>query len=301
MAQTQQPRKHRIKRFGWRPDLPDARDHLFAAPLETLATLPASADLRPQCPPVYDQGELGSCTANAVAGAVQFDRERQNFAPDFVPSRLFIYYNERVIEGTTGYDSGAQLRDGIKTVARQGVCPETEWPYVIADFTERPPEQAYADAALDLAVNYSRVTRTLTQLKACLAAGYPFVFGLSVYESFESEDSGAHGRGAHAGAAGEAARRPCDDGGGLSRRPAALHRAQLLGHGLGAAGLLHHALRLSDGPRARERFLDDPPGLGLLLITRRVAAGCTPPPPPGPARSCGAPRRRRRPRRRAGA
>ena len=57
-------------------------------------------DLRPHCPPVYDQGQLGSCTGNAIAGAVQFDREKQKLKPDFVPSRLFIYYGERVIEGT---------------------------------------------------------------------------------------------------------------------------------------------------------------------------------------------------------
>jgi C1A family cysteine protease len=187
MAHKQQVRKHKIQGYGWRPDLPDARDHLFTAPLDTLAALPASVDLRPQCPPVYDQGELGSCTANATAGALQFERERQNLSPDFVPSRLFIYYNERVIERTTSYDSGAQLRDGIKVVSRLGACPEADWPYVIANFAEQPPENAYADAVLDLAVSYSRVHQTATQMKACLAGGFPFIFGFSVYESFESD------------------------------------------------------------------------------------------------------------------
>ncbi len=92
----------------------------------------------PQCPPVYNQGQLGSCTANAIAGAIQFDRMKQKLAPDFTPSRLFIYYNERVIEHSVASDSGAQIRDGIKSVARQGDCPETEWPYVIAKFKTKP-------------------------------------------------------------------------------------------------------------------------------------------------------------------
>ena len=100
-------RVHSIKRYGWVPDLPDARDHMYAAPVAMMAKLPAKVDLRPHCPPVYDQGQLGSCTGNAIAGAVQFDREKQKLKPDFVPSRLFIYYGERVIEGTVDTDSGA--------------------------------------------------------------------------------------------------------------------------------------------------------------------------------------------------
>jgi C1A family cysteine protease len=99
------------KRFGWIRDLPDQRDHLYAAPARVLQNLPAAVDLRPNCPPVYDQGELGSCTGNALAGADQFDQLRQDAANPFVPSRLFIYYEERKIEGTVGSDSGAQIRE----------------------------------------------------------------------------------------------------------------------------------------------------------------------------------------------
>ncbi len=176
----------RIARYGWIPDLPDQRDHLYAAPPQTLAQLPPSADLRAQCPPVYDQGQLGSCTANAIGAAIQFDRERQKLN-DFVPSRLFIYYNERAIEGTVGSDSGAQIRDGIKSVNRQGVCPEPEWPYDIAKFAQKPPAQAYSDALLDRALGYQRLVQSLNQMKGCLASGFPFVFGFTVYESFEAE------------------------------------------------------------------------------------------------------------------
>src|SRR4029077_1186493 len=132
------------------------------------AQLPAAVDLRPQCPPVYDQGELGSCTANAIAGAVQFDEIRSGIAPTWTPSRLFIYYNERVLEGTVGTDSGAQLRDGIKVIAADGVCPEADWPYDISRFTERPSPQAYADAVHDRVGTYQRLTQSLVQLKTCV-------------------------------------------------------------------------------------------------------------------------------------
>ena len=96
--------------------------------METTKALPAKADLRPHCPPVYDQGQLGSCTGNAIGGAVQFERMKQKLTPNFVPSRLFIYYNERVIENSVDTDSGAQIRDGIKVVNKLGVPTEKDWP-----------------------------------------------------------------------------------------------------------------------------------------------------------------------------
>jgi len=161
---------------------------MYSVPAATLQALPSSADLRPHCPPVYDQGQLGSCTANAIAGALQFDEIKEHKNGLSTPSRLFIYYNERVIEGTVTSDSGAQLRDGVKTVAKQGICPEKVWPYDISKFAVKPPTLAYKDAAKDKATNYLRLSQAANQLKGCLASGYPFVFGFTVYESFESAD-----------------------------------------------------------------------------------------------------------------
>ena len=178
------PLHRNIKKYGWIPDLPDHRDHLYALP--ALAKLPKRVDLRRKCPPVYDQGELGSCTACAIAAAHQFDQMKQNKTPVFTPSRLFIYYNEREIEGTVMEDSGAMIRDGIKSLARQGAAPESSWPYDIAKFATHPPKKCYDDGLENQALCYQRLTPTLPQLKGCLAAGYPFVFGFSVYESFES-------------------------------------------------------------------------------------------------------------------
>ncbi len=172
--------------YGWVRDLPDARDHLYAAPLMSLRRgLPPSVDLRPKCPPVYDQGQLGSCTANGIGAAIEFDQRKQR-VKEFTPSRLFIYYNERVIEGSVNQDSGAQIRDGVKSVAKLGAPPETDWPYDISKFTDKPPAKAYRDALKDVVTSYSRVTHNLTNMQGCLADGYPFVFGFTVYESFES-------------------------------------------------------------------------------------------------------------------
>ena len=175
-----------IRHYGWIPDVPDQRDHLYAAPVQYAAELPLKTDLRPKCPPVYDQGQLGSCTANAIGAAIEFDRMKQGL-DDFVPSRLFIYYNERKIEGTVSIDAGAMIRDGIKTVASDGACPEPEWPYVISKFATRPPAKCYRDAQLDRVVSYQRLIQELNQMKGCLASGFPFVFGFTVYESFETE------------------------------------------------------------------------------------------------------------------
>ncbi|HEX4755340.1 MAG TPA: C1 family peptidase [Candidatus Dormibacteraeota bacterium] len=178
----------RIAGYGWVRDLPDHRDRYWLAPPLASAELPAAVDLRPQCPPVYDQGQLGSCTANAIAGAVQFDEIRSGIAPTWTPSRLFIYYNERVLEGTVASDSGAQLRDGIKAIAADGVCPETDWPYDISRFAERPPQQAFSDAVRDRVGSYQRVTQSLAQLKTCIASRFTFVFGFTVFSSFESPE-----------------------------------------------------------------------------------------------------------------
>lgn len=174
--------------YGWVPDLPDARDYLYSAPLFRFPHgLPTAVDLRPECPPVYDQGQLGSCTGNGIAGAIEFDQKKQG-TTEFVPSRLFIYYNERVIEGTVNQDAGAQIRDGIKVVVKLGAPPETDWPYDIGEFTKKPPVKAYTDAKKDVVSSYARVAQDLTQMRGCLASGFPFVFGFTVYDSFESQD-----------------------------------------------------------------------------------------------------------------
>lgn len=173
----------KIQRYGWKRDLPDARDLVMHL---TVQRLPGKVDLRAKCPAVYDQGEIGSCTANAIAGALEFDLVVEEREP-FTPSRLFIYYNERAMEGTAGSDSGAELRDGCKSVATTGACPEIQWPYSRDLLFVKPEAVCYAQARRDLARRYFRLPQSLGALKACLAAGYPFVFGFTVYDAFESD------------------------------------------------------------------------------------------------------------------
>lgn len=174
-------------KYGWRKDNPDQRDFyttFYAFDFQ----IPSQVDLRKFCPPIYDQGELGSCTANAISAALEFDEIKQNTASEFTPSRLFIYYNERAIEGTIASDAGASLRDGIKSVVKLGSCSETEWPYDIEKFTEKPSNQCYTDALNFKATFYQKIHQDTLHMKACLAAGLPFVFGFTVYESFESDE-----------------------------------------------------------------------------------------------------------------
>ncbi|HSW98339.1 MAG TPA: C1 family peptidase [Candidatus Saccharimonadales bacterium] len=188
MRPTLTPKGHGL---GWISDLPDQRDYIYEPPTEMLARLPTlkKVDLRPHTRPVFDQGQLGSCTANALSAAFDFDRAREG-KKFMAPSRLFIYWNERDIEGTVTQDSGARIRDGVKVLVKLGAPPERDWEYDISKFTEKPPAPAFATAKKNQALSYHRIVTPHSDptrdMLACLAAGYPFVTGISVYESFES-------------------------------------------------------------------------------------------------------------------
>ena len=173
-GQTMAKAKLKAK-YGWIPDLPDHRDHLYAAPTPMLAVLPAKADLRPDCPPVVDQGQLGSCTANAIGNAHRFDQMKQGIAGNFLPSRLFIYYNERAMEGTVKSDSGAQIRDGIKSIGQNGACLEASWPYDIAKFANKPSANCFQEALKYRAVSYQRVVQAAMQMAVISISKLHFV------------------------------------------------------------------------------------------------------------------------------
>jgi C1A family cysteine protease len=190
-----------LRGFGWLPDIPDMRDYKFSITKPELLAgqpLPAKIDLRTSESmqfDILDQGQLGSCTANAIAAAMTFATHKQGKttvqhltmggSQYFTPSRLFIYYNERAMEGTINSDAGAMIRDGIKSVNTQGACKEATWPYNIPAFTEKPIPLAFDEATKYQALQYRRLNNTdVNQLKGCLAQGFPFVFGFSVYQSF---------------------------------------------------------------------------------------------------------------------
>lgn len=178
------PRK--VQRYGWRPDSLDRRDHLLA--VRPAAVLPVEVDLEPQMPGVYDQLQIGSCTANAIAALLEYRHLREGGTP-LTPSRLFIYYCERVLEHTTKEDAGAEIRDGLKVVSKTGAPPESDWPYVDdgKTFAKRPPAKAYKDGKVFKALAYARVPQAQLALQTILAEGTPVAFGFTVYASFESQ------------------------------------------------------------------------------------------------------------------
>jgi C1A family cysteine protease len=171
--------------FGWHPSVPDIRDYpmaLAAAP----ASLPAKVDLRPQMPPIGDQGQLGSCTAWASTAAYRYELDKQKLA-DFEPSELAQYYWTRALEGTTASDAGASIRDSVKALAKTGAAAEKLWPYDISKFNQAPPNSVKQAASHHLALQYQSVPQNLTAVKSALAAGFPVLIGISVYASFESD------------------------------------------------------------------------------------------------------------------
>jgi C1A family cysteine protease len=179
-------RRKSVAWYGRIPDTPDKRDYKFEPP-RLLAPLPPRVDLRRLCPPPFDQGNLGSCTANAVAAALMVDLRKQRRLMEPL-SRLFIYYHERVLEGTVRSDAGAQARDGMKVVAKLGVCTEGHWRYTPRNFRKEPPAKAYLNAIDCRIAAYHRISYDLRAMKTCLASGYPFVFGFTVYDSFEGNE-----------------------------------------------------------------------------------------------------------------
>ena len=151
--------------------------------------LPSLINLRssPNMPPIYDQGQLGSCTANALCAAYEFD------SPGFMGSRLFLYYNERIITHNISIDSGSSLSAGITCLNISGLCPETEWPYNISKFATQPPQSCYTDALIYTATRDTNVQTTMEAMQTILASGLPFVIGIAVYSSFESTAVASNG------------------------------------------------------------------------------------------------------------
>jgi len=186
--------------FGWIPDIPRMKLNVFARAPGTAAALRKSVDLRPTMPQIYDQGQIGSCTSNAVATAVQFVRKKSGQAPDFQPSRLFIYYNGRVTENSLASDSGLSIGDGIRAVEEYGACPEAQWPYDSPPADDKgkfpadsravlkPRTETFASAYTHRAIEAFSFSANgadrLASLKGCLADGFPFAFGFTIYRTF---------------------------------------------------------------------------------------------------------------------
>lgn len=172
-------RDFNIPKYHWRPDRPDSRDFIYSS---TNPITPTKVDLRQYCTPVENQGNLGSCTGQAIAGAIELLNKRNNKQTDV--SRLFIYYYERLLEGTVNYDSGAYIRDGIKATYKYGAPLEKFWPYNVKKFRDRPNSNAVLDGQKRKVTLYERILDHNGCLDA-LTNGFPVVVGFKVYDSFE--------------------------------------------------------------------------------------------------------------------
>ena len=162
-------------------DPEDKRDYRFSA----LSPLPVlhDTDYSPKFPAVWDQGQLGSCQSHAVDA---IDAYIKGYS--FIPSHLFEYFNVRALEGTINEDAGGNLRDTCAALAANGVCDAEIWPYDIAKFAVKPPQDAYDNANKDndKIYSYYRVT-TIDQIRQALSAGHTPLIGIKVYENFEDQ------------------------------------------------------------------------------------------------------------------
>lgn len=183
--------------YGFKRDKEDPRDHVRvfgAAHIAKVEERPV-VDLSEFVDHDYDQGVLESCTANALCAAYGLELKRQRLKSDshyhyFNPSRLFVYYNSRANEGTEKLNVPVSYRSALKSIHKIGVCHESLWPYDISKVGNKPPPKAYEDAVGNSISKYERLTQNLTQVRACLGAGYPFVLGFEVYPSFHDEHEG---------------------------------------------------------------------------------------------------------------
>ena len=176
---------------GWTPDVFDNRDKKYKTPLlKRLRPVPNMVDLRPNCPPIRNQGNLGSCTGFGAAFVYELALQIKGWID---PSELFVYYNARYIEHTTDEDAGAQIRDAIKGVVKYGLCSEKLWPYDEGKFAEEPPSACYREAKQHRALSYESIKPSVRDMQQVLADGWGITLGLYLYSSFFSDSTARTG------------------------------------------------------------------------------------------------------------
>jgi C1A family cysteine protease len=166
---------------GWIPQKVDVRDYKYSVQRIKISL---KYDIVNKMPNIYDQGQIGSCVGNGVTALIEYILK--NESKDFLPSRLFAYYNARIDKLN---DTGAEIRDGIKGVCDFGLCHEQKYPYIITKFTEKPSDDAYNDAILYKAIKYESLKQTEISLKTALFNNNPIVFGMMLKKSFESKET----------------------------------------------------------------------------------------------------------------
>jgi hypothetical protein len=177
---------------GWKRQPIDHRDFYYKVAHWFINTLGPTVDLSGNVGPYLDQSSLGSCGPNTASECIDYDEKVENL-PVNVPSRLFTYYNTRLIMGTVGQDSGVDNRSMMKALNQYGFCPETLWPYDVNQFTVAPPQNCYSAALPNSITNYAAVMQSLDQMKGCIASLFPFIFGFTVFPSMLTDAVAATG------------------------------------------------------------------------------------------------------------
>lgn len=178
-----------MKKWGWRPQIPDYRDFKFAFKPRAVEIPQVVYNL---CPPVRDQGELGSCVFCSLASLMESCEAQNNHQDWWVFSPLFSYYNYRDDYGNIYVDDGAYIREAIKTIAEDGICRESLWPYIEDRWDDKPSREAYNEAQGHQILSYHALPQTLEAMLSCLAEGYNFVGGISVYSNYETAEYTGH-------------------------------------------------------------------------------------------------------------
>lgn len=179
-----------MRKYDLVKDKVDSRDLKYGqGHIVDAQVLPEKIDLREKCSPVVDQGNLGSCTANAIVSGLREFMLLNDSSKTFKRlSRLFLYWWERGLEGTVYTDSGASVRDGMKVLNQKGVCLESSWPYDIKTFENPPTKSEIIEAKNYTISGYQRIL-TIDEIKHALLINHLVVFGMAVYESFETVGS----------------------------------------------------------------------------------------------------------------
>jgi hypothetical protein len=175
------------RRLGRLPQGKDDRDHIFTAALRLTGSLPAKMDPTSAMPKQLNQADEGSCGPNTASEMIQYDQKVESLAV-VPPSRNFIYWNTRLLQGTVASDSGVSNRTMLKALRRFGFCPEALWTYDPKTMLTKPAASCYAAATPEKITDYAAVQVAERQMKACIASGTPFMFGFDVYQGMMTDE-----------------------------------------------------------------------------------------------------------------
>jgi len=174
--------------YGWIPDkndneVDDNNTKYFSIHQAKYLNGIPDCNLKSKCPPVYISSNLNSCVSNSVAFIYHYTQKKLDI--NISPSRLFLYYNTRMIENTINKDVGCQIKNCLESINLYGVCNENEYPYKIDNVFNKPPVNFYNP---DIKIKFSKIEQTIDQIKLALNNNYPIIFGFNVFESFESDE-----------------------------------------------------------------------------------------------------------------